>query len=374
MPNRLGIGSMSLGRPGIHDLPGKLHQASRYGYEGIELFIDDLDHLARTDFDGCNIAAAHEVRRLCDALHLSIICLQPFGFYEGLLDRSQHEYLVTQKLPHWFRLAHILNTDLIQIPSNFLPPDPTTHLPRTTGDPALIVADLQRVADLGAAQSPPLRFVYEALAWGNHIDTWEACYAVVERVNRPNFGICLDSFNLAGRVFADPASPTGTTPTAHADLRASLARLRSTVDVAKVFYLQLVDAERLAAPLDTRHPFHVPGQPPRMSWSRNARLFPFEEHRGGYLPVVDVARAFFDLGFEGWVSLELFSRTLADPDPSVPEAHARRGYESWRKMVEVLELEGPAPPRALLEGSEVASELKSSKSSAAVALEVQHRL
>ncbi|KAL4894067.1 xylose isomerase-like protein [Aspergillus ambiguus] len=338
MPNRLGIASMSLGRPGIHDLPSKLHQAALHGYEGIELFFDDLDHLAQTVHDGDHYSAAQHVRRLCNSLGLTIICLQPFSFYEGLLDRAQHEHFVTEKLTKWFELARILDTDIIQIPSNFLSPDPATGASRTTADRAVIVADLQRVADRGLQLNPPMRFVYEALCWGNHVDTWDASWEIVEQVDRPNFGICLDTFNLAGRVYADPASASGKTPNADADLHASLEKLRARVDPAKVFYVQVVDGERLDAPLDESHPFHVPGQPVRMSWSRNARLFAFEEDRGGYLPVLETARAFFDTGFEGWVSLELFSRTLADPDPTTPQRHAQRGYESWKKLVAALDL------------------------------------
>ncbi|KAE8145774.1 xylose isomerase-like protein [Aspergillus avenaceus] len=337
MPNRLGIASMSLGRPGIHDLPSKLHQAALHGYQGIELFFDDLDHLANLLFKGDHIAAAHHVRQLCDTLHLSIICLQPFFHYEGLLDRTEQQRLLNEKLPKWFELSRILGTDLIQIPSNFLPAD-SNGQPRTTGDRATIVSDLQAIADKGLQQTPPIRFVYESLAWANHINKWEDCYEVVERVNRPNFGMCLDTFNIAGCVYADPTHPTGKTPNADADLRNSIAHLRARVDVSKVFYVQIVDGERLTAPLDESHPFHVSGQPARMNWSRNARLFAFEEERGGYLPVLDVAKAFFDIGFEGWVSLELFSRTLADPDPSTPRAHARRGRDSWKKLVAALEL------------------------------------
>ncbi|KAA8651981.1 hypothetical protein EYZ11_001751 [Aspergillus tanneri] len=329
---------MSLGLPGLHHLPDKLHQAAQHNYQGIELFFSDLEHLATTSFSGDLVAAAHSVHRLCHSLNLSIICLQPFLFYEGLLDRTEHSRLLSQKLPQWFQLAHILHTDLIQIPSNFLPVDPGTGHPRTTGDRSLIVSDLQRIADLGLQQSPPIRFVYEALAWANHIDTWEECYAVVLAVDRPNFGICLDSFNLAARVYADPTTVSGKTPDADAALSASLARLRKTVDPKRVFYVQIVDGERLQAPLTEDHPFHVPCQPARMSWSRNARLFAFEEDRGGYLPVVEVARSFFDIGFDGWVSLELFSRTLADPDKDTPRVHARRGYESWRKLVAALDL------------------------------------
>ncbi|KAJ5247764.1 hypothetical protein N7468_002747 [Penicillium chermesinum] len=312
--NRPAIASMSLGRPWIHDLPGKLMQAAAHGFEGIELFFDDLDCYAQRTFNGNHLEAARQTRRLCERLGMTIICLQPFSMYEGLLDRAESDRLLDEKLPRWFTLARALGTDMIQVPSNFLGPDPETGKARTTGDRGVIVRDLQRLADLGAGAG--FRFVYEALCWGEHIDTWEASWEVVQGVDRPNFGLCLDSFNIAGR---------------------------------KIFYVQLVDGERLDAPLDERHPFYVAGQPARMSWSRNARLFPCEESRGGYLPIVDVARVFFeDLGFRGWVSLELFSRTLADPDPFTPAEHARRGIDSYHKMGRLLKWEGqveqtPAP-------------------------------
>lgn len=341
---------MSLGRPWIHDLPSKLHQAAQHGYQGIELFFDDLDCLATKEHNGSHMAAAQHVRRICDSLNLTIICLQPFGFYEGLLDRAQHEHLVTVKLPLWFDLARALKTDLIQVPANFTPPDPKTGKPTTTADRSLIVSDLQRIADLGLRQSPyPMRFVYEALAWSNHIDTWEASWEVVQLVDRVNFGLCLDTFNIAGRVYADPAAVSGKTETADVDMRNSLLRLRCGIrsivpDLSKIFYVQLVDGERLRAPLDQSHPFHVAGQPKRMNWSRNARLFPFEQDRGGYLPVMEIASAIFhDIGFRGWVSLEMFSRTLAEPGPDTVIEHARRGRVSWDKSVRALGLKDVSP-------------------------------
>ncbi|KAL2006074.1 hypothetical protein VTN00DRAFT_9728 [Thermoascus crustaceus] len=340
---RPAIASMSLGRPGIHSLTDKLEEAAKHGFEGIELFYEDLEHLARklSNTSSSNsspsrndlLSAARRVRQLCDSLHLTIICLQPFSFYEGLLSRTQHTHLLSQKLPLWFSLARILNTTTIQVPSNFLPST------LATGDLDIIVSDLRALADLGAQKNPPIRFAYEALAWGTHVDTWEASWAIVQRVNRPNFGLCLDTFNIAGRVYADPASLTGKTATAEADLAASISRLRRSVDPRKVFYVQVVDGERLSAPLVEGHKFYVPGQPARMSWSRNARLFVGEEDRGGYLPVMEVAQAFLDIGFDGWVSMELFSRTLADPDPRTPAEHARRGIESWRKLTRALKLD-----------------------------------
>jgi len=227
-----------------------------------------------------------------------------------------------------------LGTDLVQIPSSFLPAD------RVSDDVGLIVADLRAAADLAAAADPPVRLVYESLAWGTRVDTWEACWDVARAVDRPNFGICLDTFNIAARIYADPTVPGGVAgPDAADAVRQSLERLLERVDVARVFYVQVVDAERLRVPLGPGHAFHVDGQPPRMSWSRNCRLFYGEEDRGAYLPVREIAAAIFHgLGFEGWVSLELFNRRMSDEDPAVPEELARRGAASWVKLVQDLGL------------------------------------
>ncbi|KAL5002670.1 xylose isomerase-like protein [Aspergillus recurvatus] len=366
---KIGIPTMSLSKPGLHPLDHKLHVAAAHGFTGIELFIDDLSHFASSSFNGSLTQAAKYTSSLAKQLNLTFICLQPFGFYEGLIDRTQTTYLLSEKLPLWFELARILDTDLIQIPANFLQNDPVTGAARTSGDMRLIVSDLQTIADIGAKQG--FRFVYEALCWSTHVDTWEAAWNVVKLVDRENFGICLDSFNIAGRIYADPASVTGKTRNAKEAVAESMAMLRSLVasgelDIRKIFYIQLVDGERLSEPLDEKHPFYVDGQPARMSWSRNARLFPCEEERGGYLPVLEIARAFFGIGFEGWVSLELFSRTCNNPDVKTVGEHARRGMESWRRVVAALgldvEVPGPVAVNGNL-GSRVQEELA-----------VQHRL
>jgi 4-hydroxyphenylpyruvate dioxygenase len=327
---------MSLGRAWVHELPQKLDQAAKQHYAGIEVFYEDLEHAAKSLPGGLTttnlLIAACEVRRLCDAGGLEIICLQPFLFYEGLRDRTEHTARI-EKLQVWFRIARELGTDIIQIPSNFMP------AAEITGDFDVIVADMREVADLGLQQDPVVRFVYEPLCWGTYVDTWEDAWNIVAAVDRPNFGICLDTFNIAGREWADPANPDGKITGKDVDeaLRRSLEKLKRTVDVKKVFYIQVVDAEKMRYPLVPGHAFYAEGQPPRMSWSRNARLFPFE---GGYLPVLEVLKAITDaedgLGYKGWISLELFSRTMADPSPSCAAEHARRGMESWKKLVQAM--------------------------------------
>ncbi|KAK3951597.1 putative dehydroshikimate dehydratase [Pseudoneurospora amorphoporcata] len=348
MPSKLAISSMSLGRCFAgHSLDSKLDAAQRYGYLGIELFHEDLadvaEHLSNetSSPEGpsaeAQIAAARHILQKCQVRGLEIVCLQPFMHYDGLVDRTEHERRL-EKLALWIELAHELQTDIIQIPANFLPAD------QVSDNLDLIVSDLCKVADIGSQASPPIRFAYESLCWSTRVDLWECCWDIVERVNRPNFGICLDTFNILGRIYADPTSPTGRTPNAKDAVRKSIANLVSRVHVSKVFYVQVVDAERLSKPLLPGHPYYNPEQPARMSWSRNCRLFYGETEYGAYLPVKEVARAFFHgIGFEGWVSLELFNRRMSEEGPEVPEELAMRGAISWAKLVRDLRIpvEGP---------------------------------
>ena len=334
MPNYPAIASMSLGRAWVHSLPEKLAQAAAAGFKGIEIFYEDLEYAAKAHGEPSEenlYIAARETKDICDQHGLQIIGLQPFLFYEGLLDRRQHQEKIA-KLKVWFQMVKILGTDIIQVPSNFQPEG-------ISGNLDLIVSDMAEIAELGLKEDPVIRFAYENLAWGTFVSTWEDMWEVVRRVDRPNFGCCLDTFNLAGRIWADPTSISGMVPDADQILKSSLNQLVHTVDANKVFYVQVVDAERMQQPLIEGHPFYVEGQPARMSWSRNARLFLYEGDKGGYLPVVEIAKAFLkDLWFEGWVSMELFSRTMADPDKTVPKAHAQRGIGAWKRLAEELSL------------------------------------
>lgn len=341
---------MSLGRCSAgHSLVHKLDMARLYGYRGIELFHEDLLDVAQQLPGGATssneLHAAHIISKLCKDRSLSIVCLQPFAHFEGLLDRRAHLKRLEQ-LAFWFQLARALGTDMVQIPSSFLPAS------ELSDDPRVAVADLRKVADMGLQQHPPIRFVYEALCWGTRCDTWEQSWELVQAVDRPNFGLCLDTFNIAGRIYADPSSPTGCAPNGEQAVRESIARLLTVVDLRKVFYVQVVDAERLAEPLGPGHEFYDAGQPARMSWSRNCRLFYGERDRGAYLPVAQISRAIFQgLGFEGWVSMELFNRRMSDTDEVVPQELASRGAVAWAKLVKDMKLRVEAPVSGLVTAS-----------------------
>ncbi|OAA44703.1 3-dehydroshikimate dehydratase [Beauveria brongniartii RCEF 3172] len=317
--------------------------AQKYGFKGIELSYEDLQHVAAVMPGGCSppnlLAAARQTRRWCDTRKQEIICLQPFMHFGGLLDRSKAEKdLETIEL--WADLASTLGTNLILLPSSFLP---ATQL---TDNMSVLVDDFQNAADIGLRKSPTVRFAFEALCWGTRVNAWEDSWKIVSAVNRPNFGLCFDTFNIAGHIFADPATPGGCQPNADANLQGSMQRLMALVDdISKVFLVQVADAERLEKPLDDEaHPFYDAEQPARMSWSRNCRLFYGEDRLGGYLPVKRILQTVVQrLGYRGWLSFEVFHHRLTESDGAVPQLFAARASWSWARLVRDLSLE-PARP------------------------------
>lgn len=329
---------MSLGRCyANHELSHKLAMAAKHGLEGVELFYEDLVDLASSSSPSDLRAAAASVHDMCSRLGLEIICLQPFMHYDGIKDRSIHAGRI-EEMKLWMDLAHILGTDIVQVPASFLPRDQVSE--------DLIVSDLREIADMGLQQTPVIRFAYESLCWSTYVDRWELCWDVVQKVDRSNFGICLDSFNMLGRIYADPAAASGRIENAEEEVRQSIQRLVEQIGPhkEKIFFIQIVDAERLAQPLLPGHPFYNAEQPARMSWSRNCRLFYGESEHGAYLPVKDVAHAIIkEIGYDGWVSMELFNRVMERKDHEVVEELATRAAISWERLVRDLQLDSDAP-------------------------------
>ncbi|KAH8728886.1 xylose isomerase-like protein [Phaeosphaeriaceae sp. PMI808] len=249
--------SASLGRAWLHDLDIKVKEAGQQGFKGIEISYEDLEYVAKKLSNG----KKPNFEDLIEAAQ------RPFLFYEGLLDRQKHDALI-EKIHVWFRIVKEMETVTIQIPANFLPAD------QLTGDMDVIVSDLRELADLGLKEQPEVRFA-------THIDTWEKAWEVVKRVDRSNFGLCLDTFNIAGRVWADPTSPDGKKPNADEDLKKSIHQMVQQVDLNKVFYIQTI---------------------------------------------------IHDMKYKGFISMELFSRTMSEQGELVPAEHARRGMESWAKL------------------------------------------
>ncbi|KAF9075067.1 4-hydroxyphenylpyruvate dioxygenase [Rhodocollybia butyracea] len=340
------IASMSLGRAAVHDLEPKLAAAQEAGFDGIEVFWEDLVYHAknyvsskqREDLSALElneeamVKSAEQCKALCDKHGLSVLVLQPFTNYDGLVDKEKHEMMIA-KMGVFIKVAKALGTDMIQIPSQM-------DSAGTTGEIDKIIQDITEIGHLGLREDPPIRFAYEALSWGAHVNLWQQAWEVVDRVNLPNVGTVLDTYHILANVYGDPTRSSGQREAGPADLAMSLNEMSRAGPnlVKKIFYIQLSDAERLDPPLSPSHPFWDPEMKTRMMWSRNARLFPCEPELGGYLPVKDVAKVLFeDIGYRGTVSLEVFSRSMFEPGERVPEEHAQRGMKSWRNMLSELE-------------------------------------
>lgn len=169
-------------------------------------------------------------------------------------------------------------------------------------DRSRFVADLRQLADLLAEHD--FRLAYENWCWSTHAPDWADVWDIVRQVDRPNIGLCLDTFQTAGGEWGDPTSLDGKLDKdprqLEKDFHNSLDRLSKTVPKDKIYFLQISDAYR------PRDPFSKDadkdGLRPRGRWSHDFRPLPFQ----GYLPVVEVARAVLKTGFRGWFSYEVF--------------------------------------------------------------------
>lgn len=126
------------------------------------------------------------------------------------------------------KLVKILDIQMIQIPTNW-------KNEGTTGSIDTIVADLTEMPDIGLEQDPPVSFAYEGVAWGTHIDTWQGTWDMVKRVNKPNFGLCLDTYHIVARDWGDPTCPGCKRPDGNENFQKTLKTLSMEVDVRKIF-------------------------------------------------------------------------------------------------------------------------------------------
>lgn len=169
-------------------------------------------------------------------------------------------------------------------------------------DRSLFVNDLQQLADMLAKHD--FRLAYENWCWSTHAPTWADVWDIVDKVNRPNIGLCLDTFQTGGYEWADPTTKTGLVDKPkeqlEAEFKKSMQDLAATVPADKIYLLQISDAYKPKTPFDKE--VDESGTRPRGRWSHDFRPLPFQ----GYLPVVEVAKAVLKTGFRGWFSYEIF--------------------------------------------------------------------
>ncbi|MFF9775695.1 TIM barrel protein [Streptomyces sp. NPDC013978] len=245
-------------------LTEKLAAAARAGFDGVEIFENDLLASPLTP---------EEVRARCADLGLSIDLYQPMRDIEavpaevfaGNLRRARHK----------FELMGRLGCDTVLVCSS-------VH-PLAEDDDALAAYHLRQLAVL--AEEFGIRVAYEALAWGRHVSTYDHAWRIVEAADHPALGTCLDSFHILAR---------GSDPKGIEDIPGE-----------KIFFLQLADAPLMAMDV--------------LQWSRHYRCFPGQ----GGLDVTGLVRHVRAAGYDGPLSLEVFNDVFrqAEAGPTAVDAH-----------------------------------------------------
>ncbi|PGG96581.1 hypothetical protein AJ79_09530 [Helicocarpus griseus UAMH5409] len=305
--------SISSADPASNTLPKKLEAIASANFSAVELAFPDLQSfasqllhrdVAADDYkDLCT--AAREVALICHTLNLKVMMLQPFSNFEGWPRGSKEREDAFARAKGWIEIMEACGTDMLQVGSTDSPAEKMTTKRED------IISDLRELADILRALN--MRLAYENWCWSTHAPTWKDVWDIMREVDRPNIGLCLDTFQTAGSEWADPTNPSGLIEneteggevvgkdSLNRKFKQSLDDLAKTVPANKIYLLQISDAYKPEpSPLKKRD---IDGMRPRAWWSHAFRPFPYQ---GGYLPVEDVTRAVLETGFRGWFSVEVF--------------------------------------------------------------------
>ncbi|KAJ5513329.1 hypothetical protein N7463_002881 [Penicillium fimorum] len=301
----LSYASCSIGCSPTDTLPLRLQAISGAGFCAIELsFPDILDYGAQ--ITGSAIApdnyvvimpVAVEIRKLCEEHKLKIMMLQPFTNFEGWVKDSVDREEAFARATGWMEIMNVVGTDLLQVGAT----DTPEHI--INSEREAIIFDLRLLSDLLAKRN--YRLAYENWCWSTHAPGWKEVWEIVKAVDRPNCGLCLDTFQTAGSEWGDPTTESGLIESVpQSQLRkqfeASMDQLAKSVPGDKIYLLQISDAFKVSPPLEDKT---IDSLRARGRWSHDYRPMPYD---GGYLPIEDVARAVLKTGFRGWFSMEIF--------------------------------------------------------------------
>ncbi|KJK21857.1 3-keto-5-aminohexanoate cleavage protein [Burkholderiaceae bacterium 16] len=229
-------------------LPEKLEAAAAAGFDGVEIFENDL-----LNFDG----SPADVRRIAADLGLDIPLYQPFRDFEAMPDEFRARNMA--RAERKFDVMEELGARMVLVCSNVQG--------IAIDDPARAAADLRAMAEAAAKRG--LLVGFEALAWARHTRLWRQAWNIVRQADHPALGLILDSFHTLS-------------------LGDTLEGI-DEVPAEKLFFVQLADAPRMSMDV--------------LSWSRHYRNFPGQ----GDLAVTEFARATIGAGYRGPLSLEIFN-------------------------------------------------------------------
>ena len=279
----------------------KLQAAAAAGFDGVEIFENDLLQFAGTPQD---------VRRMAEDFGLRIDMYQPFRDFDASTPAQLARNL--ERAERKFDVMAALGTSLLLVCSN-VQPDALSNVEQ-------LAAQFHQLAERAGQRD--MCIAYEALAWGTQVKRWSQAWAVVERVNHPHLGLALDSFHT----LALRDDPDG------------IAQLPGD----KLFFVQLADAPWVTTDVLTH--------------SRHYRCFPGQ----GELEMARFTAAALDAGYGGPLSLEVFNdefRAAPAPANAVDAMRSLLWLEDQVRLVQrgraahappcTVALFSPPPPPAL---------------------------
>ncbi len=272
-------------------LKEKMQACAIAGFDGIEIFEQDLVTSPVTPED---------VRKMAADLGLTLDLYQPFRDFDSVSEDLLAANL--RRAEAKFKLMGRLGMDTILVCSNVAT--------------ASIDSDDLRAEQLGRlaalAGDHGVKVAYEALAWGKYVSDYEHAHRLVEAVDHPNLGTCLDSFHILSRNW-DTAPIEAFSP-------------------EKIFFVQVADAPKLSMDV--------------LSWSRHYRVFPGE----GQFELAKFMGHIVRAGYSGPVSLEIFNDVFRQSDV---ERTAVDGMRSliWLEEQSAKWLDANAPALAAAGGA-----------------------
>ncbi|CZS79310.1 unnamed protein product [Fusarium graminearum] len=313
-------------------LPDKLKSIRNAGFDGIELSMPDIisygellngSSPAEDDYDTL-ADVAKKIKSLTDELGLKIMMLQPFANFEGWnkVTHGKQRQKAFDTAKGWIKVMEAAGITLLQVGSS-----DSEGISSSFDD---LASDLAELADLLAEKN--FSIAYENWCWATHAPTWKTAWQIIQKADRPNIGLCLDTFQTAGYEWGDPTTNDGLTPASSSDERqkrweASLHELAATVPAEKIYLLQISDAYKMDPPIENVK--DEQGSRPRARWSHDYRPLPCD---GGYLPVQDMMAAVLKTGFRSWLSVEVFDG-LEGENTDMNE-YTQMAFESVKKLMD----------------------------------------
>ena len=239
-------------------LPEKLYAIANSGFQGVEIFENDLLPF---------IKSPELIAKMANDLGLKILLFQPFRNFEGS-PRGEIQNKIEQAKCK-FELMNRLGVATMLVCSN-------TEA-NAIADDRIIIDDLSMLVE--QANLFDIKIGYEALAWGTHVKSYKHAWNIVSTIDHVACGLILDSFHTLA-------------------INDSLFEL-STLPADKIFFVQLADAPYLKINF--------------LEWSRHFRCYPGD----GDFDVGDFVTKILATGYSGPLSLEIFSDKLQSISPRV---------------------------------------------------------